>query len=616
MSSQEGNSKAVRHFYEFGPFRLDLEQKLLSHEGETVALAPKVFETLVLLIERKGQLAKKEDMIKTLWPDRFVEESNLTQNIFMLRKILGEGPDKAQYIETIPKRGYRFIGIVKETQEEVDQTEREAVPVEVPELEVQPEKLTRPDEARIQIAVLPMVNETGDPALEYLADGITAGLIKLLSRLPQVRVIARSLVYRYKNKEKNALEIGRELAADTVLVSRVVVLGSILIVRAELVEVSTGWQLWGEQFKTQLSDILQLEDEVSTTIAAKLHLKLTEEETKRLSKHGTQNAEAYQAFLMGCYYRNKRTGEGYAKAIECFELAIKLDPGYALAHSALADSYVTFDFYGILPPWETSPKAKTAAINALVIDETLAEAHTSLGCVKMMYERDWSNAEREFKRAIEIDPDFAHAHNWYSHFLMAMGRIEEAFAESQIALKLDPLDDSINQYLGWHYIHARHFERAITHLEKTLEENPDFFLARVTLGMAYEQKGEVAKAIEEFKKAYELERNAIVLGFLGDAYARAGNIEEAQRILQELEELSKRTYVPPFSIGLIYTALGKTAEAFEWFEKAYAAQNEWLNWLKVAPEVDSLRADPRFTDLLIRLNLTPDKITTKKPSSG
>ena len=335
---------------------------------------------------------------------------------------------------------------------------------------------------------------------------------------------------------------------------------------------------------------------MSTNISAKLHVKLTEEEKKRLSKHGTQNAEAYQAFLMGRYYRNKRTGEGYTKAIECFEQAIKLDPGYALAYSALADSYVTFDFYGILPPWETSPKAKTAAINALVIDETLAEAHTSLACVKMMYERDWSNAEREFKRAIELDPDFAHAHNWYSHFLMAMGRIEESFAESQIALKLDPLDDSINQYLGWHHIHARHFERAIAQLEKTLEDNPDFFLARVTLGMAYEQKGEVAKAIEEFKKAYQLEKNAIVLGFLGHAYAQAGNMEEARKILQELEELSKRIYVPPFSIGLIYTSLGETTEAFEWFEKAYAAQNEWLNWLKVAPEVDSLRADPRFTE--------------------
>jgi DNA-binding winged helix-turn-helix (wHTH) protein/tetratricopeptide (TPR) repeat protein len=606
MSSQD-TSRAVKHFYEFGPFRLELEEKLLSYEGKTVALAPKVFETLVLLIENKGRVVKKEEMMKMLWPDRYVEESNLTQNIFMLRKIFSEAPGKDQYIETVPKRGYRFVGTVKEVQEEVKQAEEESVPVEEPESELQQERPARSDETKISIAVLPMVNETGDATLEYLTDGITDGLINSLSQLPQIRAIARSLVYRYKGKDVDALKVGRELAADTVLVSRVVALGTVLIIRAELVDISTGWQLWGEQYQTQLSDILQLTDEVSANIFAKLHLKLTEAEKKRLGKHYTQNPEAYQAYLKGLHYRNQRTGEDYQKAIESFEQAIKLDPGYALAYSALADSYVSFDFYGILPPWETSPKAKTAAINALVIDDTLAEAHTSLACVKMMYERDWSNAEREFKRAIELDPHYAHAHNWYSHFLMAMGRIEESYAESQIALKLDPLDDSVNQYLGWHHIHARQFDRAIGQLEKTLANNPDFFLARVTLGMAYEQKGEVARGIEEFKKAYKLERNAIVLGFLGHAYARMGNIGEAQKILAELEELSKRIYVPPFSIGLIYTALGQNTQAFEWFEKAYAAQNEWLNWLKVTPEVDILRSDPRFTDLLKRLNLIPDK---------
>jgi len=574
MKSQEGKSKAIKHFYEFGPFRLDLEEGLLSsHEGETIPLAPKVFEILVLLIENKGLILKKEEIMKRLWPDRYVEASNVSQNIFLLRKILGKSPGNEQYIENVPRRGYRFIGTVNEVQEVIEKTEEEALAsVEGPAPEVQQEKPARPDEAKNSIVVVPMVNETGDPAWEYLADGVTDSLIKLLSHLPQVRVIARSLMYRYKGKEADALKIGRELASDMVLVSRVIAREGRLIIRAELVEVSTGWRAWGEQYQPQLSDIRKLEDEVSTNIAAMLHLKLTEEEKKRLNKHETENAEAYQAFLMGRYCRSKRTGEGYHKAIEYFEEAIKLDPGYALAHSALADSYVSYDFFGILPPWETSTKAKTAAINALVIDDTLAEAHTALACVKMMYERDWSNAEREFKRAIEIDPEFAHARNWYSHFLMAMGRIDESFAESQIALKLDPLDDSVNQYLGWHHVHARQFDRAIAQLEKTLANNPDFFLARVTLGMAYEQKGEAAQGIEEFKKAYDLEKSPIVLGFLGQAYAHAGNIGEAQKILAELEELSKRIYVPPFSIGLIYTALGQNTEAFEWFEKAYAAQ--------------------------------------------
>jgi TolB-like protein/Flp pilus assembly protein TadD len=410
-----------------------------------------------------------------------------------------------------------------------------------------------------------MVNETGDPAWEYLADGVTDSLIKRLSHLPQVHVIARSLVYRYKDKEIDALKIGRELTSDTVLVTRVVAREGKLIIRAELVEVSTGWRAWGEEYQKGLSDIRRLEAEVSTNISATLHLKLMEEEKKRLGKHETRSIEAYQAFLIGRYCRSKRTGDGYRKAIEYFEEATKLDLGYAPAYSALANSYIAYDFHGILPPWETSAKAKTAAINALVIDDTLAEAHTALACVKMMYERDWSNAEREFKRAIELDPEFAHAHNWYSYFLMAMGRIDESFAENQIGLRLDPLDESVNQYLGWHHIHARQFDRAIVQLEKTLANNPDFFLARVTLGMAYEQKGEVAKGIEEFKKAYKLETNAIVLGFLGHAYRHAGNIGAAQRIREELEELSKRIYVPSFSTGLICTSLGQNTQAFEWF---------------------------------------------------
>lgn len=593
-------SRPVKHFYEFGAFRLDLEKRILWRETQAVPLAPKVFDTLVALIERRDRLVEKDELMSVLWPDSYVEESNLTQNIFVLRKILAEGgPENEHYIETVKKRGYRFVSPVKEVQETGEEVEDTGTTTE-------PEVSDRHTKTTTSIAVLPMINESNDSEVEYLADGITGSIINYLSQIPQVRVVARSLVFRYKGKELDALKIGRELAADVVLLTRIDVLGSKLIIRTELVEVSSGWQLWGEQYPTTLSDLLKVQDEVATNISAKLHLKLTEEEKKRLGKHFTGNAEAYEAYLKGRYYWNKRTGDGYQKAIEYFEQAIKLDPGYALAYSALADSYVAFDFYGVLPPWETSPKAKKAAINALVIDDSLAEAHTSLACVKMMYERDWSNAEKEFKRAIELDPHYAHAHNWYSHFLMAMGRIEESFAESEVALKLDPLDDSINQYLGWHYHHARQFDRAIGLLEKTLTQNPEFFLARVTLAMAYEQKGEVAHAIEEFQKAYQLEKNNVVYGFLGHAYALAGNREAAQKILNELEELSKRVYVPPYSVALIYTALGETDDAFEWFEKAYAAQNEWLNWLKIAPEIDRLRADPRFGKLLLLLNLVRD----------
>ncbi|HET6977258.1 MAG TPA: tetratricopeptide repeat protein [Pyrinomonadaceae bacterium] len=601
-------STPVRHFYEFGSFRLDFEQRILWHKDQHVRLAPKLFDTLLLLIERRERIVGKEEMMRVLWPDSYVEEANLTQNIFMLRRLLAEGgPDHGPYIETVKKRGYRFNLPVKEIQIEggISVTPEESEDRDTTVTE--PEIPSRQPNATTTIAVLPIVNETMDPTVEYLSDGITESIINSLSQLPQVRVVARSLVFHYRGEQFDALKTGRELTADVVLLGRVVVLGNKLIIRVELVEVSSGFQIWGEQYHTTLSDILTVQDEVATKISAKLRIKLTAEEKRRLGQHYTDNPEAYENYLKGRYYWNKRTGAGYEKAIEHFEQAIKLDPGYALAYSGLADSYVAFDFFGVLPPWETGPKAKKAAIAALLLNDSLAEAHTSLACVEMMYERDWSNAEKEFKRAIELDPNYAQAHNWYSHFLMAMGRIEESLAENERALKLDPLDDSINQYLGWHYQHARQFDRAIGQLEKTLAENPEFFLARVTLGMAYEQNGEIDKAIAEFQKAYELEKNNVVLGFLGHAYAMSGNREAAQKILKELEELSRRVYVPAYNIALIYTALGETDHAFEWFEKAYAARNEWLNWFKTAPEVDSLRAYRRFTELLGRLNLVPDE---------
>ncbi|HYO64052.1 MAG TPA: tetratricopeptide repeat protein [Pyrinomonadaceae bacterium] len=598
-------SKKVKHFYAFGSFRLDLEERLLTQEGRPVPLAPKVFDTLLLLIERRGRVVGKDEMMSLLWPDRFVEESNLTQNVFTLRKALDEGVDKIQCIETIPRRGYRFVAPVSELQEEV------AAPAggdfTPPGEAAGEESAARREEAVTSLAVLPMSLESDDPDVEFLTDGLTESIINSLSRLRHLRVVARSVVFDYKGQKVEPQKVARALGTDAVLVGRALLMGNVLIIRAELVDAANGWQIWGDQYTRPLSDILKVQDEIAASISERLLSKLSADEKGQLGKHHTENPDAYQLYLKGRYYWNKRTAEGYRRAIEEFERAVRLDPAYALAYSGLADSYVAYDFYGILPPWEISPKAKDAAIQALSIDDTLAEAHTSLACVKMMYERDWAGAEREFRRAVELDPTYAHAHNWYAHFLMAMGRIEESFAQSQMALRLDPLDDSVNQYLGWHYIHARQFDRAIGQLEKTLAHKPDFFLARTTLGMAYVQRGDFEKGIEEFEKARRVESPSLLTAFLGHAYAMAGRLDEATSALEELKELSKRTYVPPYSIALIHTALNEKKEAFEWFEVAYAGQNEWLNWIKVAPEVDSLRGDERFTDLMRRLDLEPDE---------
>ncbi|HEX8889425.1 MAG TPA: winged helix-turn-helix domain-containing protein [Pyrinomonadaceae bacterium] len=592
----------INHYYEFGPFRLDLEQRLLLHEERPVPLAPKVIETLLLLVERAGSVVEKSQMMSELWPDRYVEESNLTQNIFTLRKALGESESKDQYIETVPKRGYRFVKPVKEVHEEIDDSAAETARG-VRSATAQRQTTKRQAEPNITLAVLPLVNASEDSNLEYLSDGIIENIINTLSQLPQLRVITRSTVFRYKGQEADPQQVGRALGASAVLTGRIFQLGERLIIATELVDVAQGWQIWGEQYNRTLSDILSVQQEVSKHISEELRLKLTDEDEQKLGRYYNVAPEAYLYYLKGRYYYNKRTESGYQKAIESFEHAIDIDPGYALAYCGLADSYAAYDFYGILPPWEANPKAKAAALNALAIDDTLAEPHASLACVKMIYERDWVGAEKEFKRAIELNPNYVHSHNWYSHFLMAMGRIEESFNESRIALELDPLDQGVAQYLGWHYLHARQYDKSVKQLEQTLEQNPDFCLAHITLGMAYEQRSEFDKAIAEFQKAGQICKLSIIQGFIGHAYALAGRRDKAVQILEELSELSKRSYVPPYVIALIYTALSEKSEAFEWLDKAYAAQNEWLNWIKVAPEVDSLRSDPRFQKLIKLLKL-------------
>lgn len=557
--------------YEFAPFRLDPEQHLLFHDDQPVSLAPKVFETLLLLVQRAGEVVEKNLIMGELWPDRYVEEANLTQNIFTLRKALGESESRDQYIETVPKRGYRFVAPVKEIREEIDDAIAKE-PREVRAAAARSQATDGQGETSIFLAVLPLVSASDEPSAEYLSDGITESIINCLSQLPQLRVVTRNIVFRYKGQEVDPQKVGRALGTDAVLVGRVLQLGDRLIIRTELVDVANGWQIWGEQYNRALSDILAVQEEVSKNISEKLRLKLTYEDEQKLVRYYDTSPEAYRYFLKGRYYYNKQTETDYRKAIESFEQAIDIDPGFALAYCGLADSYVAYDFFGVLPPRETSPNAKAAAMNALAIDNNLAEAHASLACVKMMYERDWEGTEREVKRAIELNPNYVHTHSWYSHFLMAMGRFEESFAESKIALALEPLDQGVNQYLGWHYLHARAYGKLTEQLEKTVERNPDFYLAHITLGMAYEQRCEFDKAIAEFRKADQICKLAIIQGFIGYTYAMADRRDEALQTLRELEEMSKRSYVPPYVSALIYTALDNKAEALNWLEKTYGSR--------------------------------------------
>ncbi len=463
-------SRPAKHFYEFGRFRLDPEEHLLLRNGKPVALTPKVFDILLVLIRNSGHVVEKGELMRAVWPDSFVEENNLTVNMSALRKALGTGHAERQYIETVPKRGYRFFANVREVRGESPDLVEEYAGAR---LITEEKSSVRRDQAITSLAVLPLVNASADPQMEYLSDGITETIINSLAQLPQLRVMARSTVFRYKGREADPQAVGHELGVGAVLTGRVSQVGESLIISMELVDVAHGWQLWGEQYNRNPADIFALQEEIAREISGKLRLRLTGEQQQRLTKRYTESTEAYQAYLRGRYHWNKYTREGLKKGTAYFQQAIDLDPGYALAYAGLADSYYRLsNLY--LPPREAMPKAKAAAMKALEIEEMLAEAHASLGLVRFWYEWDWQGAEREYKRAIELNPGYAIAPLWYGLQLMALGRFDDALAEMKRAQDLDPLSLVINTNLGGTLYRARRYDQAIEQCRRTLEIDSSF----------------------------------------------------------------------------------------------------------------------------------------------
>ncbi len=460
-------------------------------------------------------------------------------------------------------------------------------------------------EAIDSLAVLPFVNVSADPNTEYLSDGITEGLINSLSRLPNLRVVSRSSVFRYKGRDIDPRAAARELGVHAVLMGRVVQRGDHLSVSAELVDVRDDRQLWGEQYNRKLADILGVQEEISREISEKLRLHLTGEEKTRVAKRPTENIEAYQLYLKGRYYWNKRTEDGFRKASEYFSQAAEKDRNYALAHAGLAESYILLGNYGLLPAKEAFAKAREAATKALELDDTLAEAHNALATVKENYDWDWPGAEREFRRAIELNPGYATAHQWYGELLSELGRHEEALAEIKRAQQLDPLSLIINTVSGKLLLYAGRNDFAIEQLRKTLEIEPNFAHAHWYLGIAYVRKGAFAEAIAEFQRATTLSPNILQYkGGLAHAYARAGKSAEARKLLSELKEHSKRRYVSWSDLAAIYAGLGEKDQAFACLEKAYEQRDARLvGWVNASPLFDPLRSDPRYRDLPRRIGL-------------
>ena len=465
------------------------------------------------------------------------------------------------------------------------------------------------------IAILPFVNASGNADMEYLGDGITESLINSLSQAPNLTVMSRNAVFRYKGREADAQDVGRRLKVEAVLAGRVVQRGDNLSISAELIDVQNNRQLWGDQFNRRASDLMAVQEEISTVISQRLQLQLSGEQKQRLARRYTQNVEAYQLYLKGRYYWNKKTPDGFNKGIEYFQKAIELDPNFAPAYAGLATCYTNLGNYNfaLVAPREVWAKAKAAAAKAIEIDDTLAAGHAALAIVSYQWEWDWPTAEKEFQRALALDPGSASTYepspsstlHWYSHFLMTMRRTQESFRTGRLAVNLDPLDLANNAHQGWHYLSTREYDRAIEPLKKAIELDPTFPVPQWYLGLVYEQKGMHQEAIDQFQNCIRITAGRpSMVALLGHAYAAAGRQTEAQATLDQLRGLTGQRYVPSYPVAAIYAALGRKDEAFAWLERAYEERDSWMNYLALDPRLDPLRSDARFATLLQRLNVS------------
>jgi len=449
------------------------------------------------------------------------------------------------------------------------------------------------------LAILPLANDGADAEMDYLGDGITESIINSLAQLPQLRVIPRSTVFRYKGQKVDPEEIGKELGVRAVLTGRILQIGDSLIVKTELVDVGRHTQLWGEQYRRPFTDIFALQEEISQEISGNLRLQLTGEERQKLVKRYTDNTEAYHLYLKGRYYVHKRTPDWIKKGVESFLQAIDLDPNYALAYAGLAEAYgFLASSTGGQPPREAYPKAKAAATKALELDDTLGEAHCTLGFFRLLFDWDFAAAEEEFKRAIELSPNFANAWDGYGFYFKATGQSEASIRACQRAQELEPLSLFITLSLAWAYYFARQYDRAMDQGRKALDMDPNFGFAYWHRGMAYIQQNKFGDAIAALRKAISLSGPATTfISYLGYANARMGKHREARQMIAQLERVSKRQYVSSYFIAVIYLGLGDLDRSFEWLEKAYEERSGFMAFIDVEPMLDALRSDPRFKAL-------------------
>lgn len=601
--------------YSFGPFVLDPAAGQLTRDGAPVPLAPKTYELLVALAGEPGRLFSKDELFARVWPDTIVSEGSLNRAVATLRQALGDSADEPQYIQTVARRGYRFVApvtVIKDASapppaaEPLPQNWRPmmivaavgAVVLVAMSAVFVGRTSNHPSPIR-SIAVLPLENLSANPEDEYFADGVTEALITELAKLENVKVISRTSIMQYKRPNKRLPEIARELDVDAVVEGTVLQANRRYRVTAQLIEAETDTHRWAESYERSERDVITVQNDIARAIAREIRAQLSPAESERFARRAlTNDPEAYRLYLRGRHFWALRTKESLQKAIASFEAAIARDPQFAAAYAALADTYNVMHNIAETPTTVTFPRARAAALRALQIDPLLGEAHSALAYVEHYGDRDFAEAERQYRRAIELNPSHATAYHTYAGLLAALGRFDEAIRLAEQAVSVDPLSPATNAGLTWDLMMARQYDRAVQQGRRTVELFPEHISADTYLGRAASLAGRHQEAIGSLEAAAKEYDNAIILSWLAHAYALADRRADAERLVRDLEQRARQRYVNPYYRAFPYAALGRHDEAITLLEQARAEGADQLVWLKVEPAFDPLRPDPRFRALV------------------
>lgn len=632
-------SSLISNLYEFGEFRVDKEKRALRRAGITIPLTPKAFDVLLVLIDNYGRVVTKDELMKAVWRDSFVEESNLTQTVFMIRKALDETSER-RFILTMQGQGYRFLVPVNEVVNQGPQAETPTIrpsAATVPESPSAPHSrknwrlavvavamlllavlaiwpwrsprgaVEQPD--KIMLAVLPFDNFTGDPGQEYFSDGLTEEMISQLGNLDPAHlgVMARTSVMHYKHSQASIPQIGKDLGVQYVIEGSVRRDSERVRITAQLIQVKDQSHLWAREYDRDLGHLLELQEEISREVANEIEFSLSGrrpiEAALPAAATGEKSYEAYDLYLKGRYFWNKRTTEGFQHAADYFQQAIDKDPNYSRAYAGLADTFSLMSAWYVGPQSELMPKARTAALRALELDKSLAEAHASLALIKENYDYDWAGSEKEFRRAIQLNPQYATAHQWYAESLSWQGRFQEAFAESELARQLDPLSLIITLDHARILYNSREIDRALKQYSSMLDLDPNYHNARGAMIPCYLQLGRYDDAINEIKRWAAREDGHWLWAWQAAVYGRSGHEKEARQALTKLEQIPESKSYRTETLLIAYLGTGQNERVIELLQKAYSEHSNSVVQIKVDPMYDPVRSDPRFQDLLRRVGL-------------